>query len=404
MSTINNKCPVRKCPWGAQLNDELSFLINCCQTNPSAEEIEFILTSLLTINHAPSGNALGVQRIIKLANQHGILPLVYKTLKKLQPDGSSKNHEILSTLKQQYLSVAQRNMLMSAELIRIMKLLEDNGIEALAFKGPALAQMAYGDITLRQYVDLDILVDEKDVSRAGKILLAQGYQPINSIEILDNKICREIDKDFSFMNNSRSVHIELHWRLFEERYNITFDSKDLDNATQTLYINNRDILTLSNELLLVYLCLHGAKHAFERIEWICDIDRLIRSQEIDWKQAEIFAGKTNALRSYRLGLELCRNIFNTPIENIIKSKEILELYDLTLQRISSENGFSKKEHFFYQMQLFESTGEKFRFFMSTFLKITTTDCQTFVLPEKLKFLYIILRPMRLLLTYLHLWK
>ena len=49
-------------------------------------------------------------------------------------------------------------MLMSAELIRIMKLLEKNDIKALAFKGPVLSQMVYGDITLRQYVDLDVLI------------------------------------------------------------------------------------------------------------------------------------------------------------------------------------------------------------------------------------------------------
>ncbi len=129
-----------------QLNDELRFLVACCQSEPSGSDIEFIQNSLSTIDY---------QVLTTLASRHGILPLVYKTLKKLTENSdlnaqSSTLNAMLSELKVQYLGIVQRNMLMSAELIRIMKLLEENGIEALAFKGPTLAQMAYGDITLRQ--------------------------------------------------------------------------------------------------------------------------------------------------------------------------------------------------------------------------------------------------------------
>lgn len=49
----------------------------------------------------------------------------------------------LQELKQQYMAIVQCNMLITAELFRIMKLLQEKGIEALA-------QMAYEDITLRQ--------------------------------------------------------------------------------------------------------------------------------------------------------------------------------------------------------------------------------------------------------------
>jgi len=151
------------------LSPELKFLIDCCQTEPSENDITFILSYPSTINQ---------QLLTNMALRHGILPLVYKIIKNLdsnhtesQSDSlrSSLNAEhltlnaFLSKLKTQYMIIAQRNMLMSAELIRIMQLLEKNSIEALAFKGPALSQMAYGDITLRQYTDLDILVKKEDI-------------------------------------------------------------------------------------------------------------------------------------------------------------------------------------------------------------------------------------------------
>jgi len=376
------------------LDDDLKFLIACCQTEPSENDINFILSYPSTSNQQP---------LTTMALRHGILPLVYKTLKNLHT-----NHEILSAFKQQYLIIAQRNMLMSAELIKILNLLRENAIEALAFKGPALSQMAYGDITLRQYVDLDILVDEEDAFKAGKLMTQNGHTAILPLTILSNKTCLHTAKDFSLMSVPGGVHTELHWRLFEKKYNISLLSCAIDKKCQTVKINNHEIKTLQNELLLVYLCLHGAKHAFERIEWICDIDRLIRSSKIDWEEAIAIAEQSHSKRAFYLGLSISMHLFHTKLPpmiiNNIKNNDISTLQTMTLSQLSEKknkkNSFEKnRETFFYQSKLFDQKSDMIRFYISTFFKISTTDCQTFILPEKLKFLYIILRPLRLVWSY-----
>ena len=409
------------------LNDDLQFLVNCCKTNPTQKDIDFIFSYLNT-------ERFDLDALIGLAHQHGILPLVYKTIlalnadtpvvktkegcKKLSENTSPRslslskcsplNSEILTKLKAHYQTIARRNMLMSAELIRIMKLLEENGIEALAFKGPALSQMAYGDITLRQYVDLDILVDEKDAFKAGKLMSENGHSAILPLTILSNKTCLHTAKDFSLMSETGGVHTELHWRLFEKKYNISLLSCAVDQKCQTVKINNNEIKTLQNELLLVYLCLHGAKHAFERIEWICDIDRLIRSSEIDWKQAITIAEQSHSKRSFYLGLSLAHHHFHTILPSDLTQS--IDANDIRALQIMTENQMSEKtsgrsdfkrnrDTFFYQAKLFDKKSDMIRFYLSTFFKISTTDCQTFVLPEKLKFLYIILRPIRLATNY-----
>ena len=435
------------------LSPELHFLIACCQTDPSEEDIKAICSFIQhsTFNIAPSGNALGVQNLLTLSSQHGILPLVYKTIKNLQSDNSSirqsalfgfappdehkcpwgeiadtpvsKEQEgcniapsgnalgvqnFLLELKPHYMSIVQRNMLMTSELIKIMRLLKENNIEALAFKGPALSQMAYGDITLRQYVDLDILVDEEDAFKAGKLMSENGHIAILPLTILSNKTCLHTAKDFSLMSEPGGVHTELHWRLFEKKYNISLLSCAVEKKCQTVKINNREINTLQNELLLVYLCLHGAKHAFERIEWICDIDRLIRSSEINWEEAITIAEQSHSKRSFYLGLSLAHHLLHTELPaNIIKNidaDDIKTLHVMTLKQMSGKNNersdFKKnRETFFYQSRLFDKKSDMIRFYLSTFFKVSTMDCQTFVLPEKLKFLYIILRPIRLAWSY-----
>jgi len=73
-------------------------------------------------------------------------------------------------MKTENIEIAKTNMLMTSELIMLMKLFEENNIEAIAFKGPTLSQMAYGNLTLRQYADLDILIDEKDLQKSINLL------------------------------------------------------------------------------------------------------------------------------------------------------------------------------------------------------------------------------------------
>ena len=382
------------------LSPELLFLIACCQTNPSEKDINFILSYL---------NTPSLSTITSMASSHGILPLVYKTVKEQQAlVGNEDFDTFLSVLKTQYMSIAQRNMLMSAELIRIMKLLKENNIEALAFKGPSLSQMAYGDITLRQYVDLDVLVDEDDAFQAGKLMSENGHRAMLPLTILSSKTCLHTAKDFSLMSEAGGVHTELHWRLFEKKYNISLLSCAIDKKCQTVKINNHKIKTLQSELLLVYLCLHGAKHAFERIEWICDIDRLIRSSDVNWKEAIAIADQSHSKRSFYLGLSLTHYLFHTslPSDTLsnINTDDIKILHTMTVKQMSekeSERSDFKRNRdtFFYQAKLFDQKSDMIRFYLSTFFKISTTDCQTFVLPENLKFLYIILRPIRLVWNY-----
>ena len=404
----------------AHLNDDLQFLVNCCKTNPSEEDIEFIFSF--------------IQNSLALANAHCILPLVYKTIKKLShlelnsdtpvvkmkegySDSSSSSHNtshiirntlehLLIDLKSAYSQIARRNMLMSAELIRIMKLLEDNGIGALSFKGPALSQMAYGDITLRQYGDLDILVDEKIAYKAGELLQGHGFTASYPLSILKNKTYMRVDSDFAFVGNSNNVLIEMHWRLFRKNigHHLIFDQFSKD--PQTVKINGVPIKVLSSELHLLYLALHGSKHAWERIEWIVDIDRFIRSNKLDnEKLKEIFV-LMKADRPILTGLLLAQRLFQTPIpawiiKQIEKDNEVGILYKTTIQLLN--NDFSTltemqraRTIYLYQIRFFKSRTEKIKYFFESYLSISRNDCLEFPLPVFLNFLYIFIKPFRTL--------
>jgi len=376
------------------ISDEIKFLIACCQTEPSENDINFILSYPSTNNQQP---------LTTMALRHGILPLVYKTLKNLHT-----NHEILSAFKQQYLIIAQRNMLMSAELIKILNLLRENAIEALAFKGPALSQMAYGDITLRQYTDLDVLVRKEDIYKIDTLLKERGYERVLEMTPTQEKVYMKNAHDLGLYHPKSGVHFEMHWSLMSEDYPMQIDLGTIWENPQTTKINEKEIRTFPSEELLVYLCIHGSKHLWERIEWIKDIDLMIRQKgiddkEIDWDRVIEEAGETGFEKMVYLGLSLTARLFSTPLpqnitQHISKLKVLDKLSDFVLQSWQSQP--STFQQTAAMLKLFPGTKEKLIYLNTILIKPSLNEYWAVDLPKGFYWMYYFVRPYMLIKKYL----
>jgi len=222
-------------------------------------------------------------------------------------------------------------MLMSAELLRIMKLLESNGIEALVFKGPALAQMAYGDITMRQFGDLDVFVHREDIVNISNILSNDRYAPRVDKKYFSNNAFLDVSSDCQFFNDKQSILVEIHWTVFRKAFLKKMQKIDLWDKPSKVSINHYDVETFGTEALLLYLCMHGSKHTWERLGWIVDIDRLVRvSSDIDWDKVYKLAEQANDTTMLELGLLLTARLFRTPvpqklIDSLGTNRKILSL-------------------------------------------------------------------------------
>jgi len=70
---------------------------------------------------------------------------------------------------------------MADELAAIAGLLDGHGVECVPYKGPTLALRAYGDLAMREFGDLDLLVRARDVLKAKSVLMGRGYVPITPL-------------------------------------------------------------------------------------------------------------------------------------------------------------------------------------------------------------------------------
>jgi hypothetical protein len=112
--------------------------------------------------------------VLDLARYHGVGPLVYRTLFTVCSDLVPA--EWLAQLRQKTQAGALLNRLLAQELVVLCEAFEARGVPVMPIKGATLAVSAYGDLTLRDFSDMDLLVPEGSIAEAQAVLLAQGYE------------------------------------------------------------------------------------------------------------------------------------------------------------------------------------------------------------------------------------
>ena len=375
---------------------ELTFLITCCKAVLSEDDKHYIATTI-------KSELLNKKALIELSYRHAVLPLLYTTLKNILPE-----EKLISTLKPYYMNTIQKNMSMSLELIEVLHLFKKFEIDALCFKGPVLSQVAYGDITLRQYGDLDILIKKEDKQKMIDLMIRNKYSPEITLKEQTKHTFLNAVNVLGFSTPSAKSFIEIHWRLLSKNYAIHWEESLLWNKTTSIQINHQTIQTLHFEQSLLYLCAHGSKHLFERLSWVCDIDRSVRNEKnIDWETLLNNAEKLGIRRILLLSLSLAQKLLNLPLPKEIEKKIAT---DTTIESLLTSiirlhfSHYAKREKSYSTFKLLylmrENTNDKFHFIWSALFATKFDDFKFIQLPTYLAFLYPLVRPLRLIIKYL----
>jgi hypothetical protein len=194
------------------------------------------------------------------------------------------------------------------EFFSVCDLLKAEEIEFIPLKGPELSYRLYGDATIRNYNDIDILVNIHNMTRVINLIELTGYK------IAYNKWPekRTIQRKFTthvnhitFINSEKATIIEIHWRLLRTPA-ISFSGFEnlIYRNLSILNFAGRSFRILNNELELLYIIIHGGLHFWSRLKWLLDVDIFIKTQNIDWMK---FKELTIDLKAEKM-VGLCRKI------------------------------------------------------------------------------------------------
>lgn len=218
---------------------------------------------------------------------------------------------------------AQRNLRQAGYLLRILESLRAAGVETMPFKGPAWAERLYGDVTLRSYVDLDLLVRHEQAVLAREVLLANALADDNRFNERILKQRRRGWGEIAMSAADLGVHADLHWEITVGFSGRSLDAEALFGRAGGLSLLGREILTPSPTDLLLISCLHGTRHRWDRIEELLGVAVQVEATaSADWCHVMSAAKKAGCVRRVVVGVAHVCRVFGLAVP-----PEVIEILD-----------------------------------------------------------------------------
>jgi hypothetical protein len=376
---------------------EMNLLLSCARTSPDPSEEGRIRDLLM--------KGVNWSFILPWSVNHGIMPLLYINLKKFVPELVPSF--VIESLQHDFLTNAAHNIFLKEELVQVLALLEKQGITAVPFKGPVLAIRSYGSLTLRMFSDLDILLRKQDVLKAKELLFAPGYRSPHKLSLAQEKALLRFHSEYGLVQKETRTLVELLWRITPRGFPLFLNLRDLFNRLEKTLAEDKEIWAPAPEDLILFLCIHGTQHAWERLCWICDLAETIRrSEAIDWELVWTRARAYRCERMVRLGLFLAWNLLEAPLPQEIGRKlendrficNLATKVKIKLFQMNLQSAGIRELSLFY-MDASDCFRDRLAYWLRLLFTPTIEDWELFPFPPLFFFLYYFLHPLRITLKY-----
>ena len=245
-------------------------------------------------------------RLVATALGHGVMPRLHAALRHSSADVPTGTRDELG---RHFRDNARANLFRAGELLRLLALFDEDGIQAVPLKGPVLALSISGSLAMRQFTDLDVLVRSEHASRATTLLQSAGYDVRSSSETSITAVRT---------GGPCPAVVDLQWSLADARYSFPLDEKEVWRRLVAVPFMNATVLQPALDDQLLILCAHPAKHCWSKLGWVVDLAAFLQAnrERIDWPATLDRAGRVGARRLLLLGIGLTEHLLRLqpPVE------------------------------------------------------------------------------------------
>jgi hypothetical protein len=379
---------------GTRSRPEVDLLLSCARTQVTPEISDRIRTLVK--------KQVDWIELIRLAMRHDVMTLLYRNLQQVCPDSVPEN--ILGPLGARHRERAREAQRRVEALVRITSLFEEQGILAVPYKGPALAQRLYGDLSLRGFGDLDIMILERDVPRAKELTQLLGYEVMflnDTVQLAEHV---RANRELIFSNPSDGAQLELHWRFALQSLCVKDDPGRFLQYFERIGLGGSQVLSLPLEVYLLILSLHATKHKWRQLKLICDIAEILGHNSVDWNYVIREAHDLGLERMLAVGVLLAE----APLEAVIPAELARGLQiDHTARALAAQvrrslftepdEDWSAHADFYFQVKIRERLRDKASMLhrnLPSILAPNERDRQFLSIPEQLSTLYYFVKPFR----------
>jgi Uncharacterised nucleotidyltransferase len=197
-------------------------------------------------------------------------------------------------------------------LAGVLKRFNHAAIPVMPLKGQILSLELYGDVGLRETLDIDLEVPREDLAGAQNCLVSKDWHleetffpmsPRQWDSFLHN------EQHINFIHNQTGRMLELHWRN-------QWEAPDATRARWARSVPSTwqgcSIQAMNPSDMTLYLCCHGGLHEWFRAKWLGDLARAHSLGLLDWKAAWEEARRSRQTRVLLAGIYLLEQVYGLP--------------------------------------------------------------------------------------------
>lgn len=304
-------------------------------------------------------------------------------------------------------AISHHNRILTSELLELLDYFEGEGCPVLPYKGPALASLAYGDIGLRTFSDLDLLIPRASMGQGSELLLRRGYRVRHRSHRAADAVHLRTEYHYTFDSADGSIAVELHGEAIPCYLSFPITNEELWARREDVQVEARAVPSVSREDMALLLAMHGTKHEWQCLELVLGLAGLLRaSPALRWDHLMQRAESLGARRVLLLGLSLAESFFEycppKEIRDSIGNDAVVQQLTMQVWEYYAEirqPASSAVQTLQFHSRSRERFPDKMRYFLLKLFAPNWEEVEWLPLPRPLFPLYWVLRPVRLVLQY-----
>ena len=338
----------------------------------------------------------------RLACAHGLLPWLARGLSAAGMTGGAH-----APIADAAAASVARTLGQVRRLAELSVLLERAGIRALPFKGPVLSMQLYGDVALRQSVDVDLVVPFDDYRAARAALVAHGLPPRGGHSERQERTL------FRWLGHAPfgrgADFVELHWRFADRRFPFALRVEDAIARSRPVVLAGATLPMMADDDLLAVLAMHGARHLYERLEWLAGVTRLLVAHHGESAQLVAHARSLRARRTLLASVHVAHHVLGFSLDDdwaralaadpdaaAVGATMAAELEASARRDAPFPAGAALQRRY---ADLVDTRLDRALLWMHAAMDPTARDHEALALPDTLAPLHRVIRPARLAATY-----
>lgn len=287
---------------------------------------------------------------LRICDSHKVSCVIHSVLLE-----TNKITDLPSVVKQRLIQkrqlVSQRSLQLMAETLKLLEIFTTSGVRAIPLKGTVLATQLYGQKSLRQSADIDLLIEPNAYPIVQSLLRERGYQYFFPDATAWPSALEQLylthNGEITWVNQHQKIFIDIHLRLCMNKYALQIDFEQLWETTDTFMIQSsshqrQSVRTLSMNHQILFLSVHAAKHYCSKLLWLTDLALILQQStafSIDWQHIYHQAHTLGVSRSVAQTLQLIDQVLDVsipyPWHKFCQTQPVQSLVSASITRIRS---------------------------------------------------------------------